>query len=177
MSGPVSIHVPEVRLAKLIRAPGGKPVAEAMRDAAAGLETLQSECLARLSTVLDTCESLAARADGAFDPAVVRDLYDAVGRTIGVPTACGLGPVDTMLSSLADLLDYLGEQRTWEANAVAVHLRAFRLLLRTESARDTAGTQAILEGLRKVSQRYARPATETRPADSETDAAAGLSDA
>ena len=35
MSGAVSIHVPEVRLAKLIRTPGGKPVADAMRDALA----------------------------------------------------------------------------------------------------------------------------------------------
>ena len=42
MSGAVSIHVPEVRLAKLIRTPGGKPVADAMRDANKGLESLQA---------------------------------------------------------------------------------------------------------------------------------------
>jgi len=38
-----------------------------------------------------------------------------------------------------------------------VHLRAFRLLLHTEGSADAAGTQAILAGLRKVSQRYAKP--------------------
>ena len=59
--------------------------------------------------------------------------------------------------SLSDLLDYLKSQQRWDANAVAVHLRACRLLLHTEGAADAAGTQAILAGLRKVSQRYAKP--------------------
>lgn len=60
----------------------------------------------------------------------------------------------------ADLLDYLKGQQRWDPNAVLVHLRAFRLLLHTEGAKDTAGAQAILEGLKKVSQRYAKPTSE-----------------
>ena len=40
---------------------------------------------------------------------------------------------------------------------MAVHLRAFRLLLHTEAGKDSNGTKAILEGLRRVSQRYAKP--------------------
>ena len=59
--------------------------------------------------------------------------------------------------SLADLTDYLRTRTTWDANAVAVHLRAFRLLLHTEAGKDANGTKAILEGLRRVSQRYAKP--------------------
>lgn len=174
MSGAVSIHVPEVRLAKLIRTPGGKPVADAMRDANKGLESLQADCLGELTLVLDKAEAIVAQAKGAFDAQVTSDLYQLVSATIGVPTTCNLKPIDTMLVSLADLLDYLEGGRTWDVNAVAVHLRAFRLLLHTEAARDGTGTQAILEGLRRVSQRFAKPATETRPADADGDAAAGL---
>jgi len=174
MSGAVQIHVPEVRLAKLIRTPGGKPVADAMRDANKGLEGLQKDCLAELGGVLDRAEAIVAKGGGAYAPEVVAELYKLVSATIGIATACGLKPIDTMLVSLADLLDYLNGARTWEANAVAVHLRAFRLLLHTEAARDGTGTQAILEGLRRVSQRFAKPATETKPADADADAAADL---
>ncbi len=174
MSGVVSIHVPEVKLAKLIRTPGGKPVAEAMRDADKGLAGLQADCLGELAQVLAQAEGLATKAGGAYNAEVVSALYKLVSATIGVPTACNLKPVDIMLVSLADLLDHLHGGQSWDVNAVAVHLRAFRLLLKTEAARDGTGTQAILEGLRQVSQRYAKPATETKPADADGDATAGL---
>ena len=174
MSGVVSIHVPEVKLAKLIRTPGGKPVAEAMRDAHKGLDGLQADCLGELAMVLTQAEELSTKAGGAYKGDVVAALYKLVSATIGVPTACNLKPIDTMLVSLADLLDHLNGGQTWDVNAVAVHLRAFRLLLKTEASRDGTGTQAILEGLRRVSQRYAKPVTETKPADADGDAAAGL---
>lgn len=174
MSGAVSIHVPEVKLAKLIRTPGGKPVAEAMRDAHKGLDGLQGDCLNELNGVLTKAEEISSQTGGVYKPEVTAALYKVISAAIGVPTACNLKPIDTMLVSLADMLDHLHGAKTWDQNAVAVHLRAFRLLLRTEAARDGAGTQAILEGLRRVSQRYARPVTETKPADADGDAAAGL---
>lgn len=153
----VKIFTPPVRLAKLLRTPGGLPVAEAVQRAGAGLAGLKSECLGELKAVLDEAEACAARAGGEFDEALLGELYAIVAKPIGVPSVCGLASVDTALISLSDLLDYLKGQGRWDANAVAVHLRAFRLLLHTEGAADQAGTQAILAGLRQVSQRYAKP--------------------
>jgi hypothetical protein len=153
----VVFHTPEMRLTKLIRTPGGKPVAEAVRDAGAGLVSLQGDCLKELANVLDQCDAIFARAAGGYDAAVANELYERVSATVGLATTCNLAPIDTMLVSMADLLDYLKEREAWEANALAVHLRAFRLLLHTEAARDGTGTEAILDGLRKVSQRFARP--------------------
>ena len=153
----VKIHIPPVRLAKLLRTPGGLPVAEALQRAGQGLEGLKTDCLAELKTVLEEAEACAARATDAYDAAVADQLYKIVATPIGAPSICGLQSVDTALISLSDLLDYLKGQQRWDANAVAVHLRAFRLLLQTEGAKDIAGAQAILAGLRKVSQRYARP--------------------
>lgn len=152
----VKIHIPPVRLAKLLRTPGGQPVAEALQRAGRGLESLKADCLDELKGVLEEAEACAARATGAYDAAVADELYRIVATPIGVPSVCGLQSVDTALISLSDLLDYLKGQQRWDANAVAVHLRAFRLLLQTEGAKDIAGAQAILAGLRKVSQRYAK---------------------
>lgn len=153
----VKIFTPPVKLAKLLRTPGGLPVAEAVQRAGAGLAGLKTECLGELKTVLEQAEACAARAGGEYDEALLGELYAIVAKPIGVPSVCGLASVDTALISLSDLLDYLKGQARWDANAVAVHLRAFRLLLHTEGAADEAGTQAILAGLRQVSQRYAKP--------------------
>lgn len=153
----VKIHTPPVRLAKLLRTPGGLPVAEAVQRAGAGLESLKKDCLGELKTVLEAAEACAARTSDTFDADLLAELYGVVSKPIGVPSVCGLASMDTALISLSDLLDYLKGQQRWDANAVAVHLRALRLLLHTEGAADAAGTQAILAGLRKVSQRYARP--------------------
>lgn len=152
----VKIFTPPVKLAKLLRSPGGLPVAEAVQRAGAGLAGLKTECLGELQAVLTQAEACAARASETYDEALLTELYGIVAKPIGVPSVCGLAAVDTALISLSDLLDYLKGQQRWDANAVAVHLRAFRLLLHTEGAADQAGTQAILAGLRKVSQRYAK---------------------
>lgn len=152
----VKIFTPPVRLAKLLRTPGGVTVADAVQRAGEGLEGLKSRCMAELQAVLERAEACAARADGHYQPDVAAELYDLVSKPIGVASVCGLKPVDTVLISLSDLLDYLKGQERWDAEAVAVHLGAFRLLLRTDVA-DQAGAEAILAGLRKVSQRFARP--------------------
>lgn len=153
----VKIFTPQTKLAKLLRTPGGLPVADAVQRAGAGLASLKDDCLGELQSVLAQAETCAAKVGDTYDEAVLIELYSIISKLIGVPSVCGLKAVDTALISLSDLLDFLKGQQRWDANAVAVHLRAFRLLLHTEGAADQAGTQAILAGLRKVSQRYASP--------------------
>lgn len=153
----VKIHTPPVRLAKLLRTPGGLPVAEAVQRAGAGLLSLRQDCLAELKAMLEVAEAVAGRAGEGFDAELLGELYGVVSTLIGVPSVCGLTSMDTALISLSDLLDYLKGQQRWDANAVAVHLRALRLLLHTEGAADADGTQAVLAGLHQVSQRYAKP--------------------
>ena len=153
----VKIHTPKPRLAQLLRQPGGTAVADAVQQAGAGLATLRTDCLSELKATLEQAEACAARATGAYDEAVATELYGIIAAQIGVPSVCGLASVDTALTSLADLLDYLKNKQAWDVNAVAVHLRAFRLLLAAEGRLDAAGAEAILQGLRKVSERYAKP--------------------
>ncbi|HEY9236565.1 MULTISPECIES: hypothetical protein [Phenylobacterium] len=155
MSGGVKIFTPSVRLAKLLQAPGGLPVTVAVARSGERLEGLKRQCAAELEAALEQAETCAARARNGYDAVVVNELYEIVSRPIGVASVSGLDAVDTVLISLADLVDYLKGQECWDAEAIAVHLAAFRLLLRAPAS-DKAGAEVILAGLRKVTQRYAR---------------------
>ncbi len=73
-----------------------------------------------------------------------------------MPTVGKDRAIDSMLVSLADLLDYYRTSGEWGDKSVQVHLSTFQLLLRTEGARDSEGTAAILSGLQKVSRKAAR---------------------
>lgn len=152
----VKIHTPKVKLASLLRTPGGRPVVEALAAADKGLGGLKDDCLAELRQTLERAEASVVTLNGVYDGAMVAELYEFISASIGGATTCGLEAIDTCLISLADLLDTLKTLQRWDSNAVAVHLRAFRLLLHTEAACDAAGTEAILSGLRKVAAHYAR---------------------
>ena len=86
----------------------------------------------------------------------VNAFYDLINGAIGLPTASKDRAIDSMLVSLADLLDYYRTSGDWGDKSVQVHLSTFQLLLRTEGARDPEGTEAILAGLKKVSRKAAR---------------------
>jgi hypothetical protein len=156
MSESARIHVPDVPLGRLIRMPGGKTAGQAIEDAEKGLESLQAESMVELNRVLKSAEELYARAGGKFNAMVVNAFYDLINGAVGLPTASKDRAIDTMLVSLADLLDYYRTSGEWGDKSVQVHLSTFQLLLRTEGARDRDGTEAILSGLQKVSRKAAR---------------------
>lgn len=156
MSESARIHVPDVPLGRLIRMPGGKTAGQAIEDAEKGLESLQAESMVELNCVLKSAEELYARAGGKFNAMVVNAFYDLINGAVGLPTASKDRAIDTMLVSLADLLDYYRTSGEWGDKSVQVHLSTFQLLLRTEGARDRDGTEAILSGLQKVSRKAAR---------------------
>jgi hypothetical protein len=66
---------------------------------------------------------------------------------------CGVPGVDVALTSLCDLLDYLRTQKRYDRDAIAVHIRAWRLLMRLDLPAE--GQDAVLDGLKQVSRRYA----------------------
>jgi hypothetical protein len=136
--------------------PGGKNAGQAIEDAEKGLESMQGESMRELQRVLKKAEDFYSRAEGKFSPLIVNAFYDLINGAIGLPTAGKDRAIDSMLVSLADLLDYYRTSGEWGDKSVQVHLSTFQLLLRTEGARDSEGTAAILSGLQKVSRKAAR---------------------
>jgi hypothetical protein len=156
MTGVVRFHVPENRLGKLIRSAGGKAVEQAVKDASKGIDGLRGDFLSELSEILAKAEVLSAAVKGADDQGGTDALYGLISAAIGVPSACGMTSLDEMLVSLADLIDHFKTHGIWDHQAITIHLSAFRLLLNSESARDSEGAKAILVGLHKVSERFRR---------------------
>lgn len=149
--------VPKQRLAQLLRTPGGPPAAEALAAAQANLVELKPLCIGELDELLAAAEKTFAGLSG-YDEAGVSALYDAAVRGIGLGDICGAGSVDVALHSLCDLLDHLKTHERYDAEAVGVHLRAWRLLITTELPAE--GAQQVLAGLNKVSSLYSAKAED-----------------
>jgi hypothetical protein len=149
--------VPKLNLTQLLKTPGGLPVQEAVAAAQANLVSLKPLCMGELHTLLETAEKVFAGLSG-YEEAGVISLYETAVKGIGLGDVCGAGSVDVALHSLCDLLDHFRTHQRYDAEAVGVHLRAWRLLISTEIPPE--GAQAVLGGLNRVSAKYGGPAAE-----------------
>lgn len=147
--------VPKLNLTQLLKKPGGVPVAEAVAAAQANLASLKPQCMLELHNLLEAAEKVFAGLGATYDEAGVAALYQTAVRGIGLGDVCGAGSVDVALTSLCDLLDHLKTTERYDAEAVGVHLRAWRLLISTEIPPE--GAQAVLGGLNRVSAKYSAP--------------------
>ena len=119
-----SFLFPKNRLAKLLRAAGGKPVAEALEDAKANLKVIEPDARAELQAMLAEVEQRYATLGDAYDGDKLDDLYQIANRAIGVAGVAGREAVDVALVSLCQLLDYLKTSGRWDNASVVVHVQA-----------------------------------------------------
>ena len=147
---------PKPRLNELLRAPGGLPVAEALQRAQANLEAIRPTCTAELLALLELCEAAYWQLKDEYDEPAVTELYSLAVKGIGAGDVCGAPAVDVALTSFCDLLDHLRTLKRYDHNAVGVHVRAWRLLMTADLPK--AGAEQVLDGLLKVSRRYAAEA-------------------
>jgi hypothetical protein len=151
----VSLRMPKLRLPKLLRRPGGPPVVEALEAAATNLRNASGAYVAELTLNLEALEAAIGDLPQAYDAARLDQIYGLASAPIGVASVCGLETYDAALMSLCDLLDHLKTQALWDHEAIAVHVRALHLLLGGQVKTGSVGAEAVLDGLRQVSQRYA----------------------
>jgi len=147
---------PKPRLNELLRTPGGLPVAEALERAQANLEAIKPTCTAELLALLELCEAAYWALKSDYDEPAVTELYSLAAKGIGAGEVCGAPAVDVALTSFCDLLDHLRTLKRYDHDAVGVHVRAWRLLMTAELPK--AGAEQVLDGLFKVSRRYAAEA-------------------
>lgn len=144
---------PKPRLNELLRTPGGLPVAEALERAQANLEAIKPTCTAELLALLELCEAAYWQLKEDYDEPAVTELYSLAVKGIGAGEVCGAPAVDAALTSFCDLLDHLRTLKRYDHDAVGVHVRAWRLLMTADLPK--AGADQVLDGLLKVSRRYA----------------------
>lgn len=144
---------PKPRLNELLRTPGGLPVAEAIAQAQANLESIKPSCTAELTALLELCEAGSLSLKDDFDDAALAELYAIAVKGIGAGEVCGMPNVDVALTSFCDLLDHLRTLKRFDREAVGVHVRAWRLLMSADL--PGAGARQVIDGLLKVSGRYA----------------------
>ncbi|HUZ12064.1 MAG TPA: hypothetical protein VMU93_04335 [Caulobacteraceae bacterium] len=147
---------PKLRLAEQLKAPGGRPVVEALQAAQKNLDEIRPQCLDELRAL--TAEALACFAGftQAFSAQRLEALYAIAAGGVGLGKLCGTPEADTTLVSLCGLLDHLCASGRWDREAVAVHVQTLQLLALGAGRRlDPAAADQILSGLKKVSARYA----------------------
>lgn len=144
---------PKPRLAQLLKTPGGLPVAEALERAQTNLEEIRPTCNAELQALLELAEVGFEALSATFDDAGMERIYAVAVRGVGGGQVCGMPGVDVALTSLCDLLDHLRTHRRYDREAIGVHVRAWRLLMTLDLPPE--GQNAVLDGLRQVSRRYA----------------------
>lgn len=149
----VHYYRPKMKLAKLLREPGGKTVGEAVKDANAGLESISADCLNEVDAGLGRIDAAFAAIPTGFDIEALHGLYTAVNGLIGLPGIVGLSEMETAAYSLADLIDRMMAAGRFEREAVRVHVQALRLLRRPDVLGLTAVGE-VLAGLAQVRDKY-----------------------
>lgn len=146
---------PKLKLDQMIRASGGRAVADLLVQANANLDTLKPTCRDELLTLLGEAEQgFGGRGAEACDQDLA-SLYAIAARGIGAGAVCGAPDVDDALGSFCDLINALQSTGRRDTTPLGVHLHAWRLLMNPDLSRPAAA--AIVEGLRKVSAHYAQP--------------------
>lgn len=145
------------RLAKLIKAPGGLYVPEALKRGAAAMEESRESSLSEIDAALAAMDAMAATP--GFDPEA---MYEQSARLISFCGAFEDDSLATAARSLCELLDRAGEAGRRDDRGVQVHLASLRLLHRTGA--DEATRKVILKGLAQVVDRYERDAKAEPPA-------------
>jgi hypothetical protein len=145
----------ENRLAKTIQMPGGRTVVEALRAADKRVGRLKDQCLVALQSRLISLSRLSAEGRAGNGREALSAIYTLADEIIGLTGAADLKELGTAANSLCDLVDHFRTAGPANWPAIEVHIGALHLL--SSPGRDEDERQRILEGLHKVSARFAGP--------------------
>ena len=139
MKKPVRIFPAPGYLATLVERPGGLPRSLAIIEGQRRLEAQRPPALAVIGGLIETLENLAAA------PARLPDIRRAADQLITLATLYGLDGLAEAGRRLCDLVLALEAQQAMHGDAIAVHVRALRLL-----CADASNAPRILDELSRV---------------------------
>ncbi len=148
-----TITFPTIRLAKLLRQPGGKSVAKALRDAEDAVAALAPPCLSAIDEAMASVERLVAEITPETEAETFKRLYSETNSIIGLASTAGLPEFDSAAYSLCDILDCMLRTRRMDHAVVIVHVRAMHLLRHPDAQGSKAAMRQILLGLNQVREK------------------------
>ncbi len=150
----IKYYFPKYALAKQLRQPGGKAVAEALIDANAALAALRPACLEHIDRTLRRMEKAFESLDGDESGRALGLIYEAANDLVGPAATARLVAMDRAAYSLCDLADRMATSGAVDTQALRVHLNALQVFRSLEATGEAFDPVPVLLGLRKVRDKY-----------------------
>lgn len=150
------VRRPVNRLAKLMRAPGGPTVQQALAEADARLKATAQAGQTELQRLLSSIQTLGQALGPSPTEGQIDAVYGLSDEVLSIAAVAGSPDFGPAALSLCELLDGLKARKVWNASAVQVHLDGLQLLADPSVAHSPEQTQAVVDGLRRVVQRTLR---------------------
>ncbi|PZQ64323.1 MAG: hypothetical protein DI570_05815 [Phenylobacterium zucineum] len=146
----VSFRKAKYRLASQLRTGPGLSRSTALQRAEAAVAGMREQLLAELDAKIAAAEAALADALRQKGGPALDVIYDCGDGLAGIAGACGQDAVADAALGACDLIDWMRSEQRWSANALTVHVSAFRVLKDDQTG---AAAPAVLDGLAKVRAR------------------------
>jgi len=147
------------RLGKLISAPGGRKLGQAVAEAEANIETLRPGLLAEVDEALERLREAAGRTDAAART----DVYSRATAIVSFAGLCGLTRVGEVAYNLCELSDRYIEAGIWNEAAIAAHIQTMSVLRTANLPDDSEEAGEVLDGLKTLVRRAEEKAAAAEP--------------
>jgi len=137
------------RLGKLISAPGGRKLSEAVAMAQSNVEALRPGMLNEVDEALERLRAAAGRTDAAAHS----DIYNCASAIVGFAALCGMSRVGEVAYNLCELSDRYIESGVWNAAAIGAHIQTMSVLRMANLPEDSPEAQAVMDGLKTLVRR------------------------
>ncbi|MBI1199072.1 MAG: hypothetical protein GC203_14530 [Phenylobacterium sp.] len=145
---------PPNRLGKLLAAPGGRKLSDAVSEAQANLDSIRDQVTGEVDVALSRLRESVAAASMVDGGAEARaDVYAHATAIAGLAGLCGLGQLGQVAYNLCELADCYIERQAWNSAAVAAHLDTMTLLRMAGLPDGSPEGVALLEGLKSLVRR------------------------
>ena len=148
----------ENRLAKVVSLPGGKTVAEALRNADTRIESVRGDCLASLAEKGLRLQNLAEFAKCGSPQVAIAGIYSVANDVFSIASAFQMTELAEAAYGLCDLADDSRSPELISWAAIGVYIDGIRLLATVDGSEDPTTRATIAAGLRAVAARFNRDA-------------------
>lgn len=146
----VKTHRVTYPLAQKVRRGPRIGVAMAITRAEAAVAGMRDRLLSQVDEQIAAAELALQEHSSNGSDAALAQLADCGEQLIGISGACGLPALADAALGLCDLLDWMQQSSRFQAQALAVHVAALRLLRAKE---DAGAARHVLDGLARVRAR------------------------